>query len=213
MEPGEAEFSETTLIELDDDVFTCVGGSSLFLELGLDFEEEELASTMLTHQFHGIASFASSDNMVVFPLHKMIHLNYSEYSLYCPAMELTKAHSFARKWDKCTVGLFSLQLDSNSTTLIFPWDPGIVTIRKAFSLFVSRLDNLGAGWSCMMLNHEYAIAWGQAMFFGGGIVTPGTLDEEDLDVMGHGPSSHGLAVPVEANKRRSCTMRQGIEQK
>lgn len=46
-----------------------------------------------------------------------------------------------------------------------PWDPG--------ALSMSRRDNLGESWSCvrLILRHEYAIAWGQAMFFGGGILS------------------------------------------
>lgn len=78
------------------------------------------------------------------------------------------------------------------------WDPGVMCNLSAdeiqiFSARPRRIADqiswlrrrfLYISWSCSLLQHEQAIAWGQAMFFGGGIVMSGALGDVGLGLMG-----------------------------
>jgi hypothetical protein len=77
------------------------------------------------------------------------------------------------------------------------WDPGVMWNLSGegihiFSAWprrtidqISRLRRRFLHKSLSLLQQERAIAWGQAMFLGGGIVMTGTLGDVGLGLIGH----------------------------
>jgi hypothetical protein len=97
----------------------------------------------------------------------------------------------------------TLVLSKRYVALERPWDPGIVIMYKSVvpACFKARGSQCRSG-RYKVLRPEQAIAWGQAMFFGGGNVTPVDVTALGLAlaVMGCGPGGLGLGLAVETIK-------------
>jgi hypothetical protein len=84
-------------------------------------------------------------------------------------------------WKMQRIGAQRYILIIGLDNLPLPWDPGIVSIYEAVVpvLVKARQPQCRSG-SYTLLRPEHAIAWGQAIFCGGGSVTPHVPPESQL---------------------------------
>jgi hypothetical protein len=159
---------------LDDAIDTlvvsisCVVGSRLFIWSTSSLEAHaEWGTTRISNN--------SKDYGYEFYCSQEFKLHYAKSKfLMCPSKYLLMPWDPGNVQNKvCASSIQSI----GAVDLQIPWDPGIVTIHNAFVLYDQN---------CKMVQKLHATAWGQAMFFGGGIVMPCTLGDVGLGVMGHG---------------------------